>query len=684
MRLLVLGMMVLGAAAAEPVTVGRFAMEVRTFYGTAQGLPSDDVLSVRVEGDAVTAFTRAGAAVWREGRWAASEVKAAPVVVKARDGRVAEGRPDGLFVKAPGGAWTRLLPRTAERSWAPMDVRGVVFDTRDRLWFASPQGVGVLDGSNWTLYMGRDGLPYDDFTCVAAGEDGVVWFGTRMGAIRFDGQTWEYREGLRWLPDDEVRAIAVDARGDAWIATSKGLARIERRPMTLEEKARFYEAEIDKRHRRTPYQFVHPVVLTRPGDLSEWTQVDSDNDGLWTSMYGAGECFAYGATGSEEARRRAKQAFEALRFLGTVTQGGGHPAPKGFVARSILPVSGPDPNLHDSPERDLRNQQTRDKRWKVIVPRWPKSEDGQWYWKTDTSSDELDGHYFFYGLYYDLVAKTEEERSAVRAHVAALTDHLVSHNFQLVDHDGKPTRWSIFNPEEMNMNRDWWQERGMNSLSMLAYLKVAEHITGDAKYGQAARMLVEKHGYGMNLLITKTHLGLGAGNQSDDEMIFMNFYSFLKYEKDPDLRKKALLSFRNHWENEAPELNPLFNFLFAAVASGQSYSDAYGTNDVSPTGDWLAESVDTLKRMPLDRVDWRVTNHQRKDLVFLTAPVRDEGKRAAGYRVNGKVLPVDERYVGHWNHDPWALDQGGQGRSLGDGGVFLLPYYMGVYCGFIR
>ncbi len=259
------------------------------------------------------------------------------------------------------------------------------------------------------------------------------------------------------------------------------------------------------------------------------------------------------------------KAFEALRFLRTVTQGGSHPAPRGFVARAILPTSGPDPNIHDSPERDRKRQQ-QDRRWKVITPRWPKSADGKWYWKTDTSSDELDGHYFFYGLYYDLVAKTEEEKQRVREHVAEITDHLLAHNFTLIDHDGKPTRWSVFNPEELNHNRDWWQERGMNSLSILAYLKVAAHVTGDSKYEAAARRLIDTHGYGMNTLIVKSHLGPGAGNQSDDEMIFMNYYNLLKYEKDPDLRQKYLMGFHNHFQNEQPEMNPVFNFLYAAVA----------------------------------------------------------------------------------------------------------------------
>ena len=151
-----------------------------------------------------------------------------------------------------------------------------------------------------------------------------------MGAIRFDGKDWEYREGRRWLPDDDVRSLAVNDHGDAWFATSAGVGVIERRPMTFAGKAKFFEEEIDKRHRRTPYGYVNNVTLKHSGDTSEWEQQASDNDGLWTAMYGAGECFAYAATRDPLAKQRAKAAFDALRFLRVVTQGGAHTGPAGF------------------------------------------------------------------------------------------------------------------------------------------------------------------------------------------------------------------------------------------------------------------------------------------------------------------------------------------------------------------
>lgn len=603
-------------------------------------------------------------------------------------GQIAVAAAAGLFVAdGPQGEWRRVYPMTATRSWAPTDIRGVVFDGKGRLWFACPQGVGCCgtDGA-WTLYTGEDGLPYDDFTCAGAGKDGAVWFGTTKGAIRFDGSHWAYRQGRRWLPDDHVTAMAVDTNGEAWFATPAGLGLIDRRPMTFKEKAKHYEDEIDTRHRRTEYGYVLEAHLNRPGDLSEWTNSDSDNDGLWTSMYGAGECFAYGATKDPLAKKRAKNAFEALRFLSVVTQGGNPPALPGFVARTVLPTSGPNPNEEKgySRESDERKQKGGDRLWKIIHPRWPISADGKWYWKCDTSSDELDGHYFFYALYYDLVADTDDEKKRVRDVVVGLTDHMIEHDFCLVDWDGKPTRWAVYSPKELNGNPSWFVERGLNSLSMLSYLSVAAHMTGDAKYVEAFNLLVKEHGYAMNMMYPKLQFGPGSFNQSDDEMAFMSFYNLVRYCPDPIVKAMATFSFKNYWEVERYELNPFFNFTYAGIAADAQYKDPYSIIDLAPKGPWLEQSVDTLRRFPLDRRDWRHSNEHRKDILPLPGYTQDLGDASGkGYRRNGYVIPVDECYFNHFNYSPWDLEMGGQGSEVGDGTVFLLPYYMGLYHGFI-
>ena len=591
----------------------------------------------------------------------------------------------GLWMEK-GGRWERVIVSDGlGRQWATADVRGVAFDSRGQLWFASLAGVGCRGEAGWRFFEGRDGLPWNDFTCVAAGPDGVVWFGTRRGAIRWDGNEFHYRQGPRWLPDDEVRAIAVAADGTAWFATAHGVGRIERRAMTLAAKAEFYEEELARIIKRTPFGYTAEVGLQRAGDRSAAVQHDSDNDGLWTAMYGAGECFAYGATGDERARQRAEQAFAALKFLQEVTQGGEHPAPRGYVARTIRPVTWPDPN-QGRLEQDLA-QQKNDVLWKAHQPRWPRSADGKWYWKSDTSSDELDGHFFFYPLYHDLVARTPEEKARVRQVVRDLTDHLIAHGFTLTDHDGKPTRWGMYAPDTLNRDPRWWAERGLNSLSMLSYLAVAEHVTGDEKYGDVARELINRHGYAQNLLFPKVQAGPGSGNQSDDEMAFMCFYNLLRYSRDAALRNVALTAFYAYWQNESAELNPFFNFAYAAVADGQSMRNQWGEFPVSPRAGWHEESLATLRGFPLDRVNWPLRNSHRLDVVLLpdvqAIDFYEPGNAGRGHRVNGRVLPVENRHFNHWNTDPWKLDADGAGNSLGSGTVFLLPYYLGLYHGYI-
>lgn len=605
-------------------------------------------------------------------------------VATGRGEQVAVASQAGLFLRRDD-RWRQLLPRTKRYSWAVYDARGVAFDRAGRLWSCSPQGVGCLDGDTWRLFTGEQGLPYNDFTTAAAGEDGVVWFGTALGAIRYDGKRWAYRQGRRWLPNDQVRAIAVDEKGNAWFATPSGVGVIERRSMTLAEKARLFEERIDKRHRRTPYGFVLECQLERPGDLSSYSNHDSDNDGLWTGMYGASECFAYAATKDPAAKRRAKAAFEALKFLCDVTQGGEKIVMRGFPARSILPTSGPNPNEWEgySAVAD-RNRQAGDPFWKVIHPRWPRSADGKWYWKCDTSSDELDGHYFFNALYYDLVAETDAEKARVRKVICDTTDHLIANGYGLVDWDGKRTRWAYFGPHDLNHSVECWEERGMNSLGILSYLAIAEHVSGDKKYARARRELIDKHSYALNALVSpKIHLGPGTGNQSDDEMTIMRFFALLRYETDPDVRALMQEAFWRYWLLVRRERNPFFNFLYAATYEPGSRS-LWG-HRFGPRGNWLQESVDALTGTPLDMVNWRLLNSHRLDILPHPEHRRGgDGRPTHGYLRDGDVLPIENRYIQHWSEDVWQLDQGGDGRTESDGAFWLLAYYTGKYFGFVK
>jgi hypothetical protein len=168
-------------------------------------------------------------------------------------------------------------------------------------------------------------------------------------------------------------------------------------------------------------------------------------------------------------------------------------------------------------------------------------------------------------------------------------------------------------------------------------------------------------------------------------MAMMCYYNLLRYESDEDLVQKYAGSLANYWALERLERNPFFNFVAAASLTGRKFTDAFRTLDLTPSGPWLEDSMDTLRRLPLDRVDWGHRNSHRKDIRLISTVIsEDDNRPKMGHLREGKVLPVDERYFSFWNHNPWALDTRGTGNGLGDGAVFLLPYYMGLYHGFVK
>ena len=679
----------------QTLPLGTSPSEARFVFPDALGravradFPGSSVIQVLPMGQGFLVVSTNQLHRWESGKWTQEpwpESWAISQLAVTGDGTWWAASSHGLVRRTASGWEPESVVDAGDRAWAVRSVLGVAVDAAGQLWFASKAGVGCRTPKGWRFFEGKDGLPWNEFTGIAAGLAGEVWFTTSRGVIRWNGTEFQYRQGPRWLPSDAVSQAWVQADGRAWFATSNGVGCIDQQPMTLAQKAEHYEREIDQYIRRTPFGFTAEAPLKTPADRSTAAPEDSDNDGLWTAMYGAGECFAYAATHDPKAKARATRAFEALRFLQKVTQGGTPAPPKGYVARTVRPVEWPDPNVGRI-EGD-REEAKRDGLWKVYEPRWPKSADGRWYWKSDTSSDELDGHFFFHAAYFEHVAQTPEEKDQCREVVRDLADHLVSHGFNLVDIDGKPTRWGQFGPESVNRDERWVAERGLNSLSILTYLAVAGHITGDPKYTEASRELVNRHGYAQNLMFPKVQFGPGSGNHSDDEMAVMCFYNLLRYGKDPAIQDRVRYASYAYWAMEAPEQNPFFNFAFAAEALGKTIRNVWGEFSVHPWAGWHEDAMATLRGFPLDRLNWPHQNSHRLDIVRLSRQQardlydpRDQGR---GHRVNGKVLAVENRHFEHWNTDPWTLDYGGSGNVLGSGTVFLLPYYLGLYHGFIE
>jgi hypothetical protein len=490
-----------------------------------------------------------------------------------------------------------------------------------------------------TLRRAVSGYPALQFTLIAPESNSVTWIGTPQGAIRLsvDARSGtmakEFFSGRRWLPDDRVAGVAFDKEA-VWIETPKGFAKIAWEPMTLEDKSRVFVERIQARHNR--WGLTADSRLRTAGDVKSNQTVSTDNDGLWTAMYVAAESFRYAVTKAPDAQANARTGMQALMRLEAIT---GIP---GFPARSFI-KKGVDEQPSDG--------------------EWHDTRDGVWRWKGDTSSDEIVGHYFVYPIYDALVAD-DVEKVAIRSLIDRITNHIIDNGYHLVDVDGKPTRWGWWAPNEIWQDAD---ETGLRALHLVSHLQVAIHLAGSpanrAKYQAAYDDLIKTHRY--HLLTRNQKIVVPGGiNHSDDELAFMSFYPLLQYEKDPALREVYRESLQRSWQIERPERNPLWNIIYAA---GMAASGA-------PAKEFdRAESLRTLREIPMDQIEWNVRNSIRADVPI--DPMADrQGRHQALV-----VLPYDELPMTKWNGNPFNLDGGVDGKREDDGAYFLLPYWMGRY-----
>jgi len=559
--------------------------------------------------------------------------------------------PGGLF--RANGSQITLLSRPDEL--LSSNLRAAAVGRDGTLWLGSRGGLDAYRGERRAAsYIGRDGLPSTDVRSLSVDGEGVVWVGTAIGAARFDGKRWSFRHSRRWLPDDEVRDVAFAADGAAWIATRGGLSVIRKRSMTLADKAVHFQDIVRKRHVRAP-GLMERCRMRVLGDLSTFEPMDTDNDGMYTGLYLVAEAHRYAVTGAADAKANAAEAFAAMEFLQTVT------GTSGFVARTVVPsdwTSVADGNRAYT-DQEVAERLAREARWKKVTSRWRKSDDGKWLWKGDTSSDEISGHYFAYAVYYDLVAEDAEKKRVAQL-VRRITDHIIEGGFDLRDIDGKSTRWGVWSPEKLNDDPDWWLEKGVNSLEILSYLSVAHHITGDEKYRQAMRTLLEKHHYAENILTPIratpdyfTYIGF--------QLLAFSYPALVNYESDPALKQLYLKSVEKWFAPVRDDASPFYGFVYGALTGGDFRQ---------------RDCVELLRDVPLDAIEWTVDNSRREDLSIVERPVE-------GVQQTSRLLPPSERGIFRWDRNVYQVRRGNDGRAESSTAFWLAPYWMGRYYGFI-
>ena len=581
------------------------------------------------------------------------------LVLLAKDQKIWEGKLEGDEVLEiryqPSGKQFFVLGKVGLYSFAP----------------ATQQLTKVLDGENFTAFDVANGssiyigttegylewnpatkksvmhtkLPATDITAVEV-IDGKTWFGTSQGAFAVDSKgKIDYYNGERWLPGFEVVDIAMGADNSVLILTKEGLGELIFKSMTLADKAKFYDKQVRTRHIRNGFNA--SLSHMQKGDLATGYLADSDNDGLWTSMYLGGEIFRYKVTKDPEALQNCRESLDAMERLYTINPIPGFPS-RSFERRGYID------RLSD-PER------------------WQHSPNPEWDWKATTSSDEVIGHIFAFGAMAELVDAPDLKKRAIIL-MDTLMSHIVDNDLYLIDYNGKPTQWGKWNPAYVNNFPTDIGDRKLNSSNIIAMLQTAYHFTKKEKYKKKAFELMQKYGYLENLVRPMEQIGkapegadayskmLSEGwNHSDDEMYFVGYWGLYRYAFNDTLKAKYKQAILDHWQAERPEKEGAWN-IFTALTGVQNFD--------------LNEAVWYLKEYPLDLIDWPVKNSHRKDIDLVEPNFRNQ--------TTTEVLPPDERPIRRHNANTFQLDSGGRGASeYSAGDIWLLPYWMGRYLGVI-
>ncbi|MBX2921917.1 MAG: hypothetical protein KF746_06980 [Chitinophagaceae bacterium] len=525
----------------------------------------------------------------------------------------------------------------------------------------TPDGYIVIDGSNWQQRgeISRR-LPWTEITTVTE-IDGKLWFGSARGAFRLneDGK-FSYYASKRWLPSDQVKHISKGPEGSVLILTDRGLGRICFEQMTLAQKAAFYDKQVRERHIR--YGLYCDIVNVKNGNLSTSELAPHDSDNLWTAMYLGSQLFRYLATHDPEAKQNVVESFDALERLYTI-----HTFP-GYFGRSF--------ERHGAmPFKTEFRDYLKDYWYPGYQSSvsWRQADSPEWDWRGASSSDQAVGQVFALTLVAQYMDDENLKQRAVKL-IDGLMSHIVDNDLKLIDADGKPTLWGIWNPEYVNRFPVMVGDRKLYSSNIIAFLQAAYYFTGKEKFKKTAEYLLYGQGYLQNLARPVRDIGRAPDsadnwsramseewNHSDDEMYFLAYWSLYPYALNDSLKAVYREAVRDHWEAERPEKDALWNFCYA-MTGAESFD--------------LAESIWHLQEMPLDMVEWSMSNSFRKDINFIPGNFRGQTTES--------VLPPDERPEQKHNRNLFTSDKQNNGRAeLGAGDTWLLPYWMGRYLGVI-
>lgn len=239
-----------------------------------------------------------------------------------------------------------------------------------------------------------------------------------------------------------------------------------------------------------------------------------------------------------------------------------------------------------------------------------------------------------------------------------------------------------------------------------------------------AKMLRDEHNYHINAMLAKMYYPPEDVVPWDNNLALMSFYGLLNYEEDPELIMMYRESLEFAWMHISKQKNAFWNMLYAshaqmfnALVDSGIYSSGKYFQDAPPYSEFTAkefyktdfkidDTMETLLKLPLDLIGYRMDNRHRLDVIFDPTPGQNDNEGwqlqkmesseavfgidvdklpKMGWHYDTKALPIDERCHVRLDRDAFVLDAiEGDGYTEHEGTMYLLPYYMARYHGLIK
>lgn len=201
-----------------------------TSYTTADGLPSDNVVSIASDASNNMWFgTQAGVAKYDGSEWVVFNTTSHPemphnsitAITALSNGNIWIGTDYGASVY-DGSTWTTY---TSANGLGSNRVKHIYEAQNGDIWISDFKGATQFDGKVFTIFNTTDGLPFGGSEYITETTKGDLLLATALGGLFvYDGSDFKAYSESEGLLSESTSSVAVSPDGDIYVGTDRGLS----------------------------------------------------------------------------------------------------------------------------------------------------------------------------------------------------------------------------------------------------------------------------------------------------------------------------------------------------------------------------------------------------------------------------------------------------------------------------